>query len=140
MPLHNLASPAVSRRALFRQGSLLAAGAALTTLPFGRTAFAMHDVAESWPAVAAMANRYVSQRKVANMFLTFGWGQEDHAHTVGGGTLSLARPAPVDENSLYRIYSMTKPITGMAAMILIDEGKLGLDQPLHEILPAFRDM
>jgi CubicO group peptidase (beta-lactamase class C family) len=46
----------------------------------------------------------------------------------------------VDENSLYRIYSMSKPITGMATMILIDEGKLGLDQPLHEILPKFRDM
>jgi hypothetical protein len=59
---------------------------------------------------------------------------------VGGGTLSLARPTPVDENSLFRIYSMSKPITGMATMILIDEGKLGLDQPLHEILPAFRDM
>jgi CubicO group peptidase (beta-lactamase class C family) len=43
-------------------------------------------------------------------------------------------------DSLYRIYSMTKPITGMATMILIDEGKLGLDQPLAEILPAFRDM
>ena len=28
----------------------------------------------------------------------------------------------------------------MATMILIDEGKLGLDQPLHDILPAFRDM
>ncbi|MBU0669855.1 MAG: beta-lactamase family protein, partial [Alphaproteobacteria bacterium] len=42
--------------------------------------------------------------------------------------------------SLYRIYSMTKPITGMAAMMLIDDGKLGLDQPLAEILPAFANM
>ncbi|MEE4316814.1 MAG: serine hydrolase domain-containing protein [Erythrobacter sp.] len=133
-------SAILSRRALFRGGSLLAAGAALSGLPFGRALLA-HDVSESWPNVAAMANRYVSERKVANMFLTFGWGtQEDHAHTVGGGTLSLAKPAPVDENSLFRIYSMSKPITGMATMILIDEGKLGLDQPLHDILPAFRDM
>jgi len=140
MPIHDLALSALSRRALLRQGSLLAAGAALTTLPFGRSALAMHDVAESWPKVAALANRFVATRKVANLFLTFGWGQEDHAHTVGGGTLSLAKPTPVDENSLYRIYSMSKPITGMATMILIDEGKLGLDQPVHEILPAFRDM
>ena len=35
---------------------------------------------------------------------------------------------------------MTKPITGMATMMLIDEGKLGLDQPLGEILPAFAEM
>ena len=35
---------------------------------------------------------------------------------------------------------MTKPITGMAAMILIDEGKLGLDQPIAELLPAYSNM
>lgn len=139
MASHNLDSIALSRRALFRGSALLAGGAALTTLPFGRAAFA-HDVSEAWANVAALADRYVSQRKVANLFLTFGWGQQEHAHTVGGGTLSLAKPTPVDENSLFRIYSMSKPITGMATMILIDEGKLGLDQPLYEILPAFRDM
>ena len=139
MPSHSLDRIALSRRALIRGSALLAGGAALSALPFGRAAFA-HDVSEAWANVAALADRYVSQRKVANMLLTFGWGQEDHAHTVGGGTLSLAKPTPVDENSLFRIYSMSKPITGMATMILIDEGKLGLDQPLHEILPAFRDM
>ncbi len=140
MVTHTLNTLSLSRRALIRGSALFAGGAALSTLPFGRTAFAMHDVAESWPNVAALAERYVSQRKVANLFLTFGWGQEDHAHTVGGGTLSLAKPTPVDENSLFRIYSMTKPITGMAVMMLIDSGKLGLDQPLYEILPKFRDM
>lgn len=139
MASHNLDSIALSRRALIRGSALLAGGAALTTLPFGRAAFA-HDVSEAWANVAALADRYVSQRKVANLFLTLGWGQQEHAHTVGGGTLSLAKPTPVDENSLFRIYSMSKPITGMATMILIDEGKLGLDQPLYEILPAFRDM
>ncbi len=139
LPFETLASPALSRRSLLRGSALLAGGAALSGLPFGRAVFA-HDVAESWPAAAAMADKYVSSRKLANLLLTFGWGQDDMAHTVGGGTLSLAKPTPVDENSLYRIYSMTKPITGMATMILIDEGKLGLDQPVHEILPAFRNM
>lgn len=139
LPTNAFASPVISRRALFRSGALLAAGGALSGLPFGRALMA-HDVAESWPAVSAMADKYVGTRKLANLFLTFGWGQEDHPHTAGGGTLSLAKPTPVDENSLYRIYSMSKPITGMATMILIDEGKLGLDQPLHEILPAFRNM
>ena len=140
MPLRTFTAPDLTRRALFRSGALLAGGAAFATLPFGRAALAMHDVSESWPNVAALADRYVSGRKVANMLMTFGSGQEDHAHTVGGGTLSLARPAPVDVDSLFRIYSMTKPITGMAAMILIDQGKLGLDQPVSDILPQFRDM
>lgn len=139
MPFRDAATLSLSRRSLFRGSALLAGGAVLSGLPFGRMALA-HDVAESWPNLAALADRYVSQRKVANLFMTFGWDQQPHAHTVGGGTLSLAKPAPVDQNSLYRIYSMSKPITGMATMILIEEGKLGLDQPLHEILPAFRDM
>ncbi|AOL95293.1 serine hydrolase domain-containing protein [Porphyrobacter sp. LM 6] len=129
----------LSRRALLRGSALLAGGAALSGLPFGQMLRA-HSVDESWPHVAALANRYLSERKVANLLMTFGWGQEDMAHTVGGGTLSLARPAPVDMDSLFRIYSMSKPITGMATMILIDEGKLGLDQPLGDILPAFRQM
>jgi CubicO group peptidase (beta-lactamase class C family) len=131
---------ALSRRSLFRGLALAGAGATIASLPFGRQMLAAHDVAESWPNVAALADRYVTSRKLANLFLTFGWGQQEHAHTVGGGTLSLARPTPVDIDSLFRIYSMSKPITGMATMILIDEGKLGLDQPVHEILPAFRDM
>ncbi|MBD2841340.1 serine hydrolase domain-containing protein [Erythrobacter rubeus] len=129
----------VSRRSLFRGGGYLAAGAALSTLPF-RHALLAHDVSESWPSVASLAERYLAEGKVANLFLTFGWGQEDHAHTVGGGKLGFNRPGAVDENSLYRIYSMTKPVTGMATMMLIDQGDLGLDQPLHEVLPAFRDM
>ena len=130
---------ALSRRSLLRSGAIGVAGAAFATLPFGRGLLA-HDVAASWPNVAALAKNYVASGKVANLFLTFGWGQEDHAHTVGGGTLSFSRSTPVDTDTLYRIYSMTKPITGMATMMLIDDGVLGLDMPLYEVIPAFRDM
>ena len=129
----------LSRRSLFRGGTYMAAGAAMASLPFGRSLLA-HDVGEAWPNVAALAEKYLSERKLANLFFTFGNGQEPHAHTVGGGTLSLNGTAEVDDNSLYRIYSMSKPITGMAIMMLIDEGKLGLDMPLYEVLPAFRDV
>jgi len=133
------AAPVISRRSLFRTSALLAGAAALSGMPLGRALLA-HDVAEAWPNVAALAKKYLSEKKVANMFLTFGWNQEDHAHSVGGGNLSIGGSTPVDENSLYRIYSMTKPITGMATMMLIDEGKLGLDMPLYDVLPAFKDM
>ncbi len=139
MAYRNFAQADISRRSLFRGGTYLAAGAALSTLPFGRELLA-HDVSEAWPNVAAMAEKYVSERKVANLLMTFGWGQQEHAHTVGGGTLGFGNPRDVDVDSLYRIYSMTKPVTGMAIMMLIDDGLLGLDQPLHDIMPQFRDM
>lgn len=139
MAFRDFAEPAFSRRSLMNGAGYAAAGAALTTLPFGRALMA-HDVSESWPNVAAMAEKYVSEGKVANLFLTFGWGQEEMAHTVGGGTLSLGGDTEVDLDTLYRIYSMTKPITGMATIMLIDDGKIGLDMPLSEVLPAFREM
>ncbi|WP_108791880.1 serine hydrolase [Erythrobacter sp. Alg231-14] len=135
--------PALSRRSLFRGGAFMAVGAAMTSAPmaapFGRGLMA-HNVDEAWPNVAALARRYVTEGKLANLFLTFGNGQEDHAHTVGGGTLGVGSAVEVDENSLYRIYSMSKPITGMAIMMLIEDGVLEMDMPLHDVLPAFRDM
>ncbi|MFL0356132.1 serine hydrolase domain-containing protein [Erythrobacter sp. GH1-10] len=129
----------LSRRALLRGGGYMAAGAALASLPFGRGLLA-HDVSHAWPNVAALAEKYVGEGKVANLYATFGWGRDDMAHTVGGGTLSIDGSTEVDMDSLYRIYSMTKPVTGIATMMLIDEGKLGLDQPLYDILPAYREM
>ena len=129
---------AFSRRALLRGGAFLGAGAALSG-PSSLFAQAPNPVRVAWPSVAAMADKYVDERKVANIVATLGWGQQAPA-TIAKGTLAIGQNQRADIDSLYRIYSMTKPITGMAAMMLIDEGKLGLDQPLAEILPQFTDM
>lgn len=128
---------AVSRRSLLRGGALLGAGVACGALPFASQAFA--QTAPAWTNVTALADGYVRQRRVANMVATLGWGQ-GAATTIARGRLALDAGPQAGPDSLYRIYSMTKPITGMAAMILIDEGKLGLDQPLYDVLPAYRNM
>ena len=134
----------VSRRALLRGGALAGAGAMLASMPMGRAAFAQTAEARTgampWPGVTKEITGYVADGKVANMIATFGWGQQAEAQLIGGGRLTIGQPAVAGMDSLYRIYSMTKPITGMAAMMLIDDGKLGLDQPLAEILPAYADM
>jgi CubicO group peptidase (beta-lactamase class C family) len=46
--------------------------------------------------------------------------------------------APVDERSLFRIASMTKPITSVAFMSLAEEGRVAVDTPVHHVLPEFR--
>ncbi len=130
----------LSRRSLFRGGAYLAGAGVLATLPMGRSLMAAHDVGESYPNIQKLYQDYVGGKKVSNLFVTLGTGQEDHAHTIGGGTLGFDSTVEVDENSLYRIYSMSKPVTGMAIMILISEGKLGLDQPLGDVLPAYANM
>lgn len=47
---------------------------------------------------------------------------------------------PIDEGSLFRIASMTKPITSIAFMMLVEEGKVALDTPVHYILPEFKGL
>ena len=127
----------LSRRSLLRGGAMLGAGAALAGLPFGRELLA-HDPA-SWPNVNALIEKYGDPRKLANIMAVLGWGQNAPT-AIAKGNLAIGQDAPVDLDSLYRIYSMTKPITGMATMMLIDEGRLGLDMPLAEVLPRFADM
>ncbi len=129
---------AFSRRSLLRGGAWLSAGAALSTLPIG-AAFAK-DVATatSWTNVSAMVNKY-GGGTLANMVAAMGWGQQA-PEILSRGSLAVGQAAPAGIDSLYRIYSMTKPVTGMAVMMLIEDGKLGLDQPLADILPAYANM
>jgi CubicO group peptidase (beta-lactamase class C family) len=47
---------------------------------------------------------------------------------------------PMTPSTIFRIYSMSKPITTVAAMMLVEEGKLQLDDPLSKYIPAFADV
>ncbi len=46
---------------------------------------------------------------------------------------------PLRPDAIFRIYSMTKPITSAAAMLLYDRGKFGLDDPVSQYIPAFKN-
>ncbi|GAA4041451.1 serine hydrolase domain-containing protein [Parerythrobacter jejuensis] len=128
----------LSRRSLLRGGAYLGGAATLASVPFGRAALAQVKPGP-WENVAAAVEDYVSNGKVANMLASFGWGQAEPS-AIAKGTLAVDGSTAVDMDSLYRIYSMTKPITGMAAMMLIDDGLMRLDQPIAEILPAYGEM
>jgi len=136
MAFRDFETPQMSRRSLLRSGAWLGAGAALGGLPL-RAAFA-HDNAK-WASVAKLIDGYVTPGKLANVVTALGWGQME-PDMVAAGNLAIGQAAPAGLDSLYRIYSMTKPVTGMAAMMLIEDGKLGLDQPIAEVLPKFADM
>ena len=45
---------------------------------------------------------------------------------------------PVEADTIFRIYSMTKPITSVAAMILYEDGHFQLDDPVEKFIPAFK--
>jgi len=60
-------------------------------------------------------------------------------HVDAIGTTSLAASDPMRRDTIFRISSMTKPITAAAAMILVEECKLRLDEPVDRLLPELAD-
>lgn len=56
------------------------------------------------------------------------------------GHADLAGTRPMREDSIFRIYSMTKPVASVAMLMLLEEGKLSLDDPLSRFIPAFTTM
>jgi CubicO group peptidase (beta-lactamase class C family) len=54
------------------------------------------------------------------------------------GSLTLEDPRPMPKDALFRIASMTKPVTAAGVMILVDEGRLSIEDPVEKHLPEFR--
>src|SRR4026209_2933079 len=61
-------------------------------------------------------------------------------YTGAFGRQNVAAGVPMAENSIFRIASMTKPVTSVAVMMLVQEGDIGLDDPVSQYLPAFEDL
>jgi CubicO group peptidase (beta-lactamase class C family) len=62
------------------------------------------------------------------------------AHLATGGSADVEANRPVGVDTLFRIYSMTKPITSVAAMMLYEEGAFELKDPVSRFIPSFRDL
>lgn len=95
--------------------------------------------ASPFPGLTKIINDYVAEKKVAGMLAAIGMGQEDPL-VISAGTHKLGGDKAVDINTLWRLYSQTKPVTGMAIMMLIEDGLLKLDQPVADVLPEFANM
>ena len=122
------ATPMLDRRALM---------AALASVAIPRTVFAAG--AADYPALKAFLDGYVASGKLPGGVIAIKRA-DDPVRYISAGTLAFDTKLPAGPDSLYRIYSMTKPITGMAAMKLIEDGKMRLDQPIGDILPDFKSM
>jgi CubicO group peptidase (beta-lactamase class C family) len=55
------------------------------------------------------------------------------------GTRRRGDDAPVDDQTIWSLASITKPVTATAVMLLVEEGRLGLDEPLVDLVPEFAD-
>lgn len=61
-------------------------------------------------------------------------------HSAVNGLADVERGVPLKHDAIYRIYSMTKPITSVAFMMLVEDGVVGLDEPVHRYIPSWRSM
>jgi CubicO group peptidase (beta-lactamase class C family) len=60
-------------------------------------------------------------------------------HVEHAGTADLAGERPVGPDTIWRVFSMTKPVTAVAALMLWEEGAFELKDPVHAFVPSFRD-
>ncbi len=124
----------LARRDALRMGSM-AALAGLLPASLARAAPADTTMRN----VVAFIEKWVGPGKFPGLVCSLGLPGQPTQYALRGAE-GFTDADPLTPDSLFRIYSMTKPITGMAAMMLVEEGKLGLDQPLADVLPKFAKM
>ncbi len=86
-----------------------------------------------------LADKYIAPGKLPCVQLQVARGGK-LVHQTVLGKASLETGAPMAEDSIVRIYSMTKPITSVAFMMLVEQGLVALDDPVHRFIPAWRDL
>lgn len=97
--------------------------------------------ARAYAATRALLERYVAEGKLAGAVAAFVTpGRFEPTYISAGRTAMSQAAIATGPDALYRIFSMTKPITGMAAMRAISEGRLKLDQPVADFYPGFADL
>jgi CubicO group peptidase (beta-lactamase class C family) len=120
---------------------LLGGGAMLGATMLARPAWALSpktvDVAITG-AVETMFDAWIADDRLPGAVAAIGAGPAAPRFAIRGKQGREANAAPMSADSLFRVYSMTKPITGMAAMMLIEDGKLRLDQNVGDFVPGFR--
>jgi CubicO group peptidase (beta-lactamase class C family) len=95
--------------------------------------------AERLGRISALGQRYLSEGKLAGI-VTLVARQGKVVHYEALGKQDLKTGAPMAKDTLFRIYSMSKPITAVAAMILYEEGKFQLRDPVSKFVPELKGL
>jgi CubicO group peptidase (beta-lactamase class C family) len=129
-------------KTLWLAGGAAALAIATVSGAFGQAVVSppVQDVAVAADAVPALARAYVADRKTPGIVIAYAKGDRPPNFAAAGTIADDEGAAKADADSLWRVYSMTKPVTGIAAMLLVEDGKLRLDQPISDFIPGFRNM
>jgi CubicO group peptidase (beta-lactamase class C family) len=81
--------------------------------------------------------RYVDRGDVPGVVMLLNWNGETHVDAIG--TTAFGVSDPLRRDAIFRISSMTKPITAVATLLLVEDGTLRLDDPVDVLLPELAD-
>ncbi|MGQ9426800.1 serine hydrolase domain-containing protein [Gilvimarinus sp. F26214L] len=102
--------------------------------------FASADIDQArLEAVSAATKAAVDEGKLAGIVTLVAQDGEVELFEAHGYQ-DLENRKPMNKDSIFRIFSMTKPVTGTALMMLWDEGKFKLDDPVAKYIPEFKDL
>jgi CubicO group peptidase (beta-lactamase class C family) len=86
-----------------------------------------------------LSSRYIEPGKLAGcQVLVARRGEVAHFSSLGDRDRERGRP--VTDDTIWRLYSMTKPVTGVALLTLYERGLFQLDEPVHKLIPGWRDL
>jgi CubicO group peptidase (beta-lactamase class C family) len=115
--------------------STAAGAAAAPALPTG-SAEALGFAPEALDAIAPALLPWVDTAAVGGIYAVIArHGQIAYERTLGWR--DVARREPLRRDDIFRIYSMTKPVIAVAVLRLVEDGRLGLDDPVARYIPAF---
>jgi len=94
------------------------------------------NAVSTWDGLCDFVRLEMEKTKVPGVVL--GVLYQGQVHSAGFGVTSTENPLPVTPETLFQVGSITKTFTAMAAMRLVEQGKLALDVPLRSYLPKFK--
>ncbi|MEP6695136.1 MAG: serine hydrolase domain-containing protein, partial [Chloroflexota bacterium] len=86
----------------------------------------------------AVLGRYVEDGRLPGWLLLVSRGGQI-VHLATSGYRDVEAKLPLETDTIFRMYSMTKPVTSVAAMMLYEEGAFDLRDPISRFIPAFTD-
>ncbi len=100
----------------------------------------MSNVSGFCPGRLARIPRFLESQVAAGALpgaLTLIWRGGGLAHQSLVGRIDLERDLPMREDAIFRLYSMTKPVTAVALLMLLEEGRIALDDAVSKFIPGF---
>jgi CubicO group peptidase (beta-lactamase class C family) len=141
MPIHNRGAKNVKRLAASIVSAATASLAIMSTAASGSAGQDSGD-GDKPPAVSAISERmrrFVDEREIAGA-VTLVATADRIVHLDAIGMADVAAGKPMRPDTIFWIASMTKPITGTAILMLHEEGKLSVDDPVEKFIPEFKDL